>query len=101
MAFEHIPHKLWVEGAISVVDYGCGQGIAEMVLSDYLKSQNIDNDIIKDITLIEPSRSSLIRCLNYLGQFYDDTEINPYLIDASHITQDYIKPIFSYILINH
>ena len=72
-----------------------------MVLSDYLKSQNIDNDIIKDITLIEPSRSSLIRCLNYLGRFYDDADINPYLIDASHFTQDYIKPIFSYILISH
>lgn len=97
-AFEHIPHKLWVEGAISVVDYGCGQGIAAMVLSDYLKSQNIDNDIIKDITLIEPSRSSLIRCMNYLGRFYDDAKIKPFLIDASHITQDYIKPESNHVL---
>ncbi len=39
MAYDQIPHKVWSEGSISVVDYGCGQCIAEMVLSDFLKSQ--------------------------------------------------------------
>lgn len=30
MAFEKIPYKVWHEGEISVIDYGCGQCIAEM-----------------------------------------------------------------------
>ncbi len=97
-AFEHIPHKLWIEGAISLVDYGCGQGIAEMVLSDFLLSQNIDNDAIKDITLIEPSRSCLIKCIKYLDGFYYNAEIKPLLIDASHLNQDHIKPKSNYVL---
>ncbi len=54
MAYEQIPHKVWTEGSISVVDYGCGQCIAEMVLSDFFKNHYIDNDKISDFTVIEP-----------------------------------------------
>lgn len=28
-AYEKIPSKVWYEGGITVIDYGCGQGIAE------------------------------------------------------------------------
>lgn len=97
-AFEHIPNKLWAEGAISIVDYGCGQGIAEMVLSDFLQSHYIDNDIIKDITLIEPSRSCLIKCMDYLGRFYVNAELKPLPIDASYLNQDHINPKSNYVL---
>ena len=44
IAYDRIPHKVWSGGSISVVDYGCGQCIAEMVLSDFLKNHYIDND---------------------------------------------------------
>ena len=49
------PHKVWSEGSISVVDYGCGQCIAEMVLSDFLNNHYIDNDKISDFTVINDS----------------------------------------------
>ncbi len=64
-AFVNIPQKLWYEGNISIVDYGAGQGVAEMVLSDYLQTIHVDNDIVKNITLIEPSRACIIRSVNY------------------------------------
>ena len=69
LAYEKIPSKVWHEDGISVIDYGCGQGIAEMVLSDYLASNYIDNDYIKDFTLIEPSRINLQRCVKYVNAF--------------------------------
>lgn len=59
MAYDQIPHKVWSEDSISVIDYGCGQCIAEMVLSDFLKSHYIDNDQISDFTVIEPNKASL------------------------------------------
>lgn len=69
MAYEQIPHKVWTEGSISVVDYGCGQCIAEMVLSDFLKSHYLDNNQISDFTVIEPSKASLAQGLQYLEFF--------------------------------
>ncbi|MCM1504398.1 MAG: hypothetical protein NC127_04295 [Muribaculum sp.] len=62
-AFENIPGKVWSEGGVSVIDYGCGQGIAEMVLSDYLASKWIGIDFVKDFTLIEPSRENIVVCV--------------------------------------
>lgn len=52
-AFDNLPQKIWTECGLSVVDHGCGQGIAEMVLADFLASKWIDNDFIKDFTLIK------------------------------------------------
>lgn len=31
MAYKHIPNKVWSEGKLAVIDYGCGQCVAEMV----------------------------------------------------------------------
>ena len=97
-AFNHIPRKLWIESDISVVDYGCGQGVAEMVLSDYLQTLHIDNDIIKDIILVEPSRPSLVECVNYLNMFYCHSEIKPFCINVSQINQDQIRPESNFVL---
>lgn len=38
-AFDNIPNKVWSEEGVSIIDYGCGQGIAEIVLSDYIASK--------------------------------------------------------------
>ena len=97
-AFNHIPRKFWIESDISVVDYGCGQGVVEMVLSDYLQTLHIDNDIIKDITLVESSRPSLVECVNYLNRFYCDSEIKPLCINVSQINQDQIRPESNFVL---
>lgn len=45
MAYDKIPTKAWAEGKLAIIDYGCGQCVAEMVLSDFMKQHYIDNDI--------------------------------------------------------
>lgn len=92
IAYDRIPHKVWSEGSISVVDYGCGQCIAEMVLSDFLKNHYIDNDKISDFTVIEPSKASLTQGLQYLEQFYENSKITAYNVSAGKLTEDYIRP---------
>ena len=92
MAYEQIPHKVWAEGSISVVDYGCGQCIAEMVLSDFLKYHYIDNDKISDFTVIEPSNASLAQGLQYLETFFENSKITAHNVSARHLTEDYIRP---------
>lgn len=74
-AFEQIPDRVWDEENISIIDYGCGQGIAEMVLSDYLTARNVDNDYIKDFILIDPSEANLNQCEQYVERFYNNAEI--------------------------
>lgn len=54
-AFKHIPFD-FLKSPFSVIDWGCGQGLASMVLNDYVRDQNT----ITDFTLIEPS----VRCLS-------------------------------------
>lgn len=34
-AFENIPKEIWSEGGVSIIDYGCGQGIAETHQHNY------------------------------------------------------------------
>lgn len=44
-AFKHIPSD-FLKSPFSVIDWGCGQGLASMVLNDYI----LDQDIITDFT---------------------------------------------------
>lgn len=46
----------------NIIDWGCGQGMATMVLLNYAKEKNIVLDI-QNITLIEPSQLALSRAL--------------------------------------
>lgn len=92
MAYDGIPHKVWSEDSISVVDYGCGQCIAEMVLSDFLKSHYIDNDQISDFTIVEPSKASLEQGLQYLETFFESSKITAHNIIAGDLTDDVICP---------
>lgn len=92
IALEKIPHEVWNEGKISVIDYGCGQCIAEMVLSNFLKKHYIGNDLIVDFTVIEPSKISLSQGIRYLERFFDNCEITAYNIKAGKLTDDNILP---------
>ncbi|MEA2018299.1 MAG: methyltransferase domain-containing protein, partial [Campylobacterota bacterium] len=49
----------------NIIDWGCGQGFATMILLDYSKNENIKLDI-SDITLIEPSQLALSRGLLHI-----------------------------------
>ena len=88
MAYKHIPNKVWSEGKLAVIDYGCGQCVAEMVLSDFMKEHYIDNDIISQFIMIEPSRASLSQGIKYLQAFFDDCEITTHNTTAGKITLD-------------
>lgn len=91
-AFENIPNKVWSEGEFSIVDYGCGQGIAEMVLADFIRNKFIDNDVVTDITLIEPSRSNLQQSVEHTDAFYVSAEINAIQKTDDQIVEDDIRP---------
>lgn len=49
-AYKHIPSD-FLKSSFSVIDWGCGQGLASMVLSEYVPNE----DIVTDFILIEPS----------------------------------------------
>ena len=53
---------------IEVIDWGCGQGLASLVLCDFLKSNEIEIPISK-ITLIEPSPLSIKRAALHLQTY--------------------------------
>lgn len=91
-AYEHIPRKLWIEGNISIVDYGCGQGVAEMVLCDYMRHRHIDIDVIKDITLIDPAHICIQRSLRLLANFYTNANLIGISKSADKLTADDINP---------
>lgn len=91
-AFQNIPKTVWEEPNVSIIDYGAGQGIAEMVLADFLDLMMFGSDFIKDITLIEPSCCSLNRSLNYLSSFFLDSELFPLNITESQLKYNDLTP---------
>ncbi len=91
-AFNKLPLNIWSESSLSVVDYGCGQGIAEMVLADFLASEWIDNDFIKDFILIEPSIKNLEQSDRYVEAFYPYAKRTVLCKSDNEITADDIEP---------
>lgn len=85
--YDKIPSKVWFEGCVSIIDYGAGQGLAEIVLADFMKAKRLDIDLIKDITLIEPSRISLIQGVKYLQDIFINSKIKPILKKRSPINK--------------
>lgn len=66
IALSKIPYKILSKHPISVVDYGCGQGIASLVLRDVLHYNVDHSNFISDFYPIEPSEACLKRAINYL-----------------------------------
>ncbi len=76
-AFDKLPRKLFHEDAISIIDYACGQGLAELIFADYLVSHRIERSYVKDVTLIEKSKMSLDRAEQVVNR-----SLSPVLVDA-------------------
>jgi len=70
-----MPHKLLSEDKNSVIDYGCGQGIASMVLRDALQSIVGHPYIISDFHLIEPAHACLNRAVQFIHDFNPDARV--------------------------
>lgn len=92
IAFHKIPTKVWNEGSISVIDYGCGQCIAEMALSDFLGKLYIGEKQIADFTLVEPNELALKQGIKYLRHFFKESEIKAYNLKAGSLRNDYLRP---------
>jgi hypothetical protein len=58
-AFEFLP-KSFFKSTVRIIDWGCGQGMATISYLDYLKINDINQDL-RHITLIEPSEVALKR----------------------------------------
>lgn len=61
-AFAGLPMAMF-NGNLSVIDWGCGQGLASIVLDEYLEREKSLSDVITDICLIEPSKTCLRRAV--------------------------------------
>ena len=75
LAFNHLPRKVLAEDKISVIDYGCGQGIASMVLCDVLQSIVGHPYMVSDFHLIEPSQACIKRAIDFIHDFNPDAKI--------------------------
>ena len=72
-AFENIHNKLDYK-EIEIVDYGCGQGLATICYHDFMIEHNA-KQIVRRITLIEPSVMALSRAELLCSKFYPEAEI--------------------------
>lgn len=90
-AYQHLSKEIWNEDGLSIVDYGCGQGIAEMVLSDFLQTIYVDNDYVKDIHLIEPSIANLRQAEKYVEEFFMDAHIQSVNKTDGQLNEEDIK----------
>jgi hypothetical protein len=50
-----------ITNAVEIIDWGCGQALATVVLNDYLNEKNINHLNVDKIILIEPSELTLKR----------------------------------------
>lgn len=73
-ALSNIP-DIFFKHPFSVIDWGCGQGLASIVLIDYLESLGIAECSISDLTLVEPSRHCLGQAIAYVSWCAPDLDI--------------------------
>ena len=72
--WEHVLQNVILPpGNIEIADYGCGQGLASVLLFDTFRDSNLDN--ISVINLIEPSLVALDRACNILKCYCPDSKI--------------------------
>lgn len=64
-AFKHLPGSLRNRN-ISMIDWGCGQGLASMIFSDYIEKEKLNPNMITDLFLIDPSKTCLNRASGLL-----------------------------------
>lgn len=99
-----------IDSNLEIIDWGCGQGIATVSLISALRNVKLEN-LVKKITLIEPSYTALSRARSNVSQCVSDDvfieTINLYLptsdnnentISGLHIEESICIHLFSNIL---
>lgn len=84
-AFSHFPFDNIKDCEIKIFDWSCGQGMASIVLLEYLKEHNI-HLTIKGVTLIEPSEIALKRASLHVRHFDSEVKIKTVLKDMDSLT---------------
>ena len=104
LAFNNMGDDYQQMDDFAIVDYGCGQALASVVLYDHLKSQNLAHKVNK-VVLIEPSETTLKRAALHACKafpFATIKTINKEMDDVSvaDITceNDFVFHLFSNIL---
>lgn len=89
---------------LTIIDWGCGQGLASICFMDYMRVLGIIPKVDK-IVLIEPSRPALLRAQDHLLKYCDDNKIiavNKYINDVKKedipVTSGLVIHFFSNIL---
>ena len=87
LAYSHFPFENTNEDYIEICDWSCGQGMASIVLFEYLSKNNIDL-AIKRVTLIEPSEIALKRASLHVRHFNPEIDIRTVLKDMDSLESD-------------
>lgn len=90
-AFQTIKDFIEIDNQkMSIIDYGCGQGIGSIVLIDYLTSLKV-NFSISNVKLIEPSEIALQKAQNYIRSCIDINNIEVINNNINKIKSDDLK----------
>ena len=92
-AFSHLNGVIDVESDIEIIDYGCGQAIGSMTFIEYCLQNDIGISRIKQVTLIEPSMTTLKRGAMHIRKFVPDVEIVTVNKSLNDLAQDDIKTL--------
>lgn len=89
-AFSHFPFEEIKESDIEIYDWSCGQGMASMVLLEYLRDHTIQLAINR-ITLIEPSEIALKRASLHVKHFDSEVKIKTVLKDMDSLSTNDVR----------
>ncbi len=73
-AYSHLPNSI-LRSNFSVVDWGCGQGLASILLQEYIENTGNSNIRMSDIVLVEPSKPCLSMAEHYIQWTVPDISI--------------------------
>lgn len=85
-AFERFPFDELRFNNIEVFDWACGQGIASMMLYEYITSKSISLNIDR-VVLIEPSEIALKRAALHVRHFNSNCHLKTILKDINSLTE--------------
>lgn len=88
-SFDFLPPNVF-ENDISVIDWGCGQALASICLLEYLNNNGY-NDIVRDITLIEPSEIALKRGALHVLKYNPTVGLKTINTDFNSLKKEYFN----------
>ena len=89
-AFKQLSPYIKSAEKISIVDYGCGQGLATMCYHDFIKGCNLKQKV-RSITLIEPSALALSRAELLCDCFFPEATITAIQKGFDELLEDDIR----------